>query len=320
MSKQSDLLNKYYECKATEAEKRQLLRMLNHREIWNDDFDEAWEHAFGDICKSTDNRIFKKIEKATKPKRMFPWKYVFSAVVCIGTLFISVLSVHLWKKNEMLIAYAYENATIEVEKGQKSNVVLPDGTQVVLNSDSRLTYGKDFNGIMREVNLQGEAYFQVAPQPHSSFVVRVGELAIQALGTSFNIKAYPDEDKITAYLESGIIVVKSADEVIRVEPHETVFFTPSNGKLSRYVVEDGFSHLAWLSNEMVYEDEPLIEIIKQLERLYNVKFSIKSEELSSITFSGTLKNNSLQSTLYALEFTASIRYKYTPDEIELYMK
>ena len=76
--------------------------------------------------------------------------------------------------------------------------------------------------------------------------------------------------------------------------------------------------IAWMNNEMVFNDEPILNIIKLLERNYNVKFEIKSDKLNSITFTGTLKNASLQSTLYALQFTSSVSYKKKEDVIELY--
>ena len=73
--------------------------------------------------------------------------------------------------------------------------------------------------------------------------------------------------------------------------------------------EDDRLFIAWMNNEMVFNDEPILNIIKLLERNYNVKFEIKSDKLNSITFTGTLKNASLQSTLYALQFTSSVSYK-----------
>jgi ferric-dicitrate binding protein FerR (iron transport regulator) len=316
MSKQFDLLNKYNEGKANNAEKRQLFRLLNYGELWTEEFDIVWDHSFGVMRKSTDRRILKSIKKATKPKQTFFQKQYMQIATCVAIVISFIVSLHFWHENLMLTTYA--DMKIEVGKGQKLDVTLPDSTKVSINSDSQLCYGKDFNGRIRKVRLSGEAYFQVIKDPHSPFIVEAGGLVIQALGTSFNVTAYPSENVISTYLEMGIIEVKSARENLRLVSGESIIFMVSNGEMRKKEMENNHSYLAWLANEMFFENEPFTEIIKRLERQYNVQFSIKSEKLKTITFSGTLKNSNLQSALDALVITSPVRYQNTPDGIELY--
>lgn len=320
MSRLLVLLNKYNDSKATDAEKSQLLWMLCHSERWNEDFNDFWNQSFATMDESTDRRILKSIYKATKPKQYFPWKVLLQVAACIAILLSMVVSYHFWDENIKLTQYV--DMSLEVGKGQKSDVNLPDGTKIFVNSDSRLSYGKDFNGKIRKVNFQGEAFFQVAKDVFAPFVVMIGDLEIKALGTSFNIKAYPNDNIISAFLQEGIIEVNSAKEHLSLSPGESIHYIPSTGEMYRNEKEENQSNLAWLNNEMFFDDEPLSEIIKRLERQYNVRFLIQSEKLKTITYSGTLKNSSLQSALEALIVTSPLKmgYRIVPDGIELYNK
>ncbi|GHU57739.1 iron dicitrate transporter FecR [Bacteroidia bacterium] len=316
MSKHLDLLNKYNEGKATDEEKRQLLRLLNYDELWSEALDDIWNHSFGTMCEETDQRILNFINEATKPRYTLPWREFMRIAVCIAIISSSMIALHFWKENQYLTKY--EDMIIEVDKGQKSDVILPDGTKVFLNSDSQLKYGKDFNGKVRKVSLVGEAFFEVFKDSSSPFMVEVGGLEIQAFGTSFNIKAYPDEDVISTYLKTGIIEVKSDKENIRLVTGESVVFKLSKGEMYKEGKVNNRFYLAWLADEMFFENILFTDLLKELERHYNVHFIIESENLNTISFNGTLRNSSLQSTLDALAITSGIRYQTTPNGIELY--
>ena len=207
--------------------------------------------------------------------------------------------------------------TVEVGQGQKSDIFLPDGTIVHLNADSKLRYGSNFNGKQRQVELVGEAYFDVAKDARSPFIVKAGDIQIRALGTSFNVHAYPDDENITTYLAEGSVIISSSTQSLNLSLGEVAVYSLKKNRMIKKK-EDDRLFIAWMNNEMVFNDEPILNIIKLLERNYNVKFEIKSDRLNCITFTGTLKNASLQSTLYALQFTSSISYKKKDDVIELY--
>ena len=320
MSKQLDLLNKYNDDRTTDEEKSQLLRMLSRSELWDEEFDTVWNQSFMAMNKSMDRRILNMIHKAAKPRHSFPWKFCMQVASCIIILISTVVSIYFWNENVQLTQYA--DMSVEVSKGQKTDVILPDGTKVFINSDSQLCYGKDFNGKIRKVSLKGEAYFQVAKDTNAPFMVMVGNLEVKALGTSFNIKAYPNDDMVNAYLQEGIIEIKSAQEKMILNPGESISYVPSTGEIYRKEIEERQSSLAWLKNEMYFDDEPLTEIIKQLERQYNVNLLIKDENLKLLTYSGTLKTSSLQSALEALITTSPryLGYRNIPNGIELYSK
>lgn len=316
MSRQLELLDKFYDNKATESEKRLLAGLLNDPDKWTDDFDEIWDHSFGNMPASADERIFDAISRTAKPVKINIRSYFMRIATCAAVVGGVAISLFYWNENRLLTKY--NDMTVEVGQGQKSDISLPDGTKVHLNADSKLCYGSHFNGKQREVELIGEAYFDVAKDAQSPFIVKVGDIKVRALGTSFNVKAYPEDENITTYLAEGSVVVTSPTQSINLSPGEIAVYSQKETLLTMKKEEDDRIFTAWMSNEMVFNDEPILNIVKQLERNYNVKFEIKSDKLNEITFTGTLKNASLQSTLYALQFTSSISYKKKEDVIELY--
>lgn len=316
MSRHLELLDKFYDNKATESEKRQLAILLSEPDIWTDDFDEIWDRCFGSMPESTDARIFKVISRTAKPEKINIRKLFIRIATCAAVTGAIMVSLFYWNENRLLTKYT--DMTVQVGQGQKSDLFLPDGTKVHLNAGSELRYGSNFNGKQRLVELTGEAYFDVAEDTQSPFIVKAGEIQVRALGTSFNVKAYPDDEDITTYLSEGAIIVSSSHQSLNLDPGEVAVYSLKETQISKKKEEDERLFIAWTNNEMVFNDEPVIHIIRLLERNYNVKFEIKSDKLNEITFTGTLRNASLQSTLYALQFTSSISYKQKNDVIELY--
>lgn len=316
MSKHIELLDKFYDNKATESEKRQLAGMLNEPDRWADDFDKVWEHSFGNMTESADSRVFQALTEAAKPKKILIRKFFMRVATCVAIISTVVMSLFFWNENRLLTKY--DDMMVEVGQGQKSDISLPDGTKVHLNADSKLRYGSHFNGKQRQVELIGEAYFEVVKDTESPFIVKVGEVQVRALGTSFNIQAYPVDEDIITYLAEGSVIVSSPLQSLSLKPGEVAIYSSSNDRMMKRKESDDRLHTAWMNNEMVFDDEPIINIIRVLERNYNVKFEIKSDKLNDLTFTGTLKNASLQSTLYALQFTSSIYYKEKNRVIELY--
>lgn len=315
MSKHLELLDKFYDNRATENEKRQLAAMLNDSDRWVEDFDGIWEHSFGHMPESVDERIFKVISKTVNPQKINIRRSFMRIAACAAVVSTIAVSLFYWNENRLLTKY--NDMTVEVGQGQKSDISLPDGTLVHLNADSKLCYGSNFNGKQRQVELIGEAYFDVAKDTRSPFIVKAGDIQVRALGTSFNVHAYPDDENITTYLAEGSVIISSSTQSLNLSPGEVAVYSLKKNRMIKKK-EDDRLFIAWMNNEMVFNDEPILNIIKLLERNYNVKFEIKSDRLNSITFTGTLKNASLQSTLYALQFTSSISYKKKDDVIELY--
>ncbi|WP_290534546.1 FecR domain-containing protein [Alistipes sp.] len=315
MSRYSDLLSKFYNKVASDAEKRELLQALTHPEEFDEHIDEIWNKSFGQIPVACDHRVTKAIRYASRPRRT-RMHTMFHLAAAVLLVLVSSFALYERASNRALTKYA--DMEIRVARGQKSDITLPDGTRVHLNACSELSYGRNFNGRKREVGLVGEAYFEVAKDKESPFIVKVGDLEIEALGTAFNIQAYPDEGYIATYLARGSVRVSSPTQSLFMEAGDLVRYCPISGQLAKNYSGDDWYHTAWMQDEMIFDNKPLAEIAKLLERYYNVEIEIVGSDIAKTNFSGTLKNENLFSVLEALQITSEVRWEIENNRITLY--
>ena len=178
--------------------------------------------------------------------------------------------------------------TLVIPRGGDFKVTLADGTIVWLNSCTRLRYPLDFKGDVREVFLEGEAYFEVAKDAKHPFVVRTADVDVRVLGTRFNLSAYEDDALVSTTLEEGSVEVSTplGKQVIR--PNEQLVFNVKEGKVDCRDV-DASVYSAWKDGMFVFEDETLERIMKRLQMWYDVEVFFSSEDVKSCRFTGDLK-------------------------------
>jgi ferric-dicitrate binding protein FerR (iron transport regulator) len=156
-----------------------------------------------------------------------------------------------------------------------SNVVsltLADGTKVWLNAESSLKYPTAFNGNIREVEITGEAYFEVAHNTSKPFIVSKGQVSVQVLGTHFNVNAYGDEKEINVTLLEGLIEVKNQDSKVQIKPGEQAKVT-SDIKVIKDVDVDAI--MAWKNGMFALKGADLLVLMRQISRWYDVDIEIQ---------------------------------------------
>ena len=142
-------------------------------------------------------RRMKEMEQKRKNIRKLRLWWASTAAAVVALCVSIGISVHYFRQvNQM----SQQTFVVSAEKGQRSNVVLPDGTKVWLNSDTEIKYSGEYGKKDRQISLSGEAYFEVAKDPKHRFIVQAGEMLVEALGTAFNVKAYEEDDELTASL------------------------------------------------------------------------------------------------------------------------
>lgn len=199
---------------------------------------------------------------------------------------------------------------VSVEKGQQAHVTLPDGTRVWLNSHTTLAYLSDYGMHQRRLSLSGEAYFEVAPDSTRRFIVEAGKMEVEALGTAFNVRAYPEDREVSATLFKGKVRATTGDETVTLHPDECLTYDKTSGKITRYTDASRYA-LLWRENELAFHGETLEEIALRLNRLYNVQVHFATEKLKKYRFSGIIKNNSLENVIELISLTAPITYRKT---------
>ena len=173
------------------------------------------------------------------------------------------------------------NNTLEVPFGKQTKVVLSDGTQIWVNAGSKLTYPSQFGAAKREVSLEGEAFFEVAPQAQRPFIVHSGKLSVNVLGTEFNVNTFGSSFQTA--LVSGKVKLQAGTKSLVLLPGELGSYHDQSAGLSKK--ESNLrEYTAWKDKEIYFDNGRLGDIASRLEREYDLSFSFESPELKNLHF------------------------------------
>lgn len=161
--------------------------------------------------------------------------------------------------------------TLSTPNGTQYKLQLADGTKVWLNAGSSLKFPSVFSGKTRQVELSGEAYFEVAHRAHQPFSVSLPKLKVEVLGTHFNVKAYPNESNIETTLLQGAVKVSSRDRAVLLKPGEQSRYSQSNALLGEAHKVDVAAIAAWREGIFSFNNTDISEVFRQLSRWYNIQ-------------------------------------------------
>lgn len=202
--------------------------------------------------------------------------------------------------------------------GIVQEVPLPDGTIIQLNNRSKLIYPEQFMGDLREVFLEGEAYFDVAHNKKKPFVVSTGELKIRVLGTKFTVNAISMNSQITTILLEGSIDVSDSIEHKLMKPNQQLTYDINTRKMSLVDLANTEKEVRWTQNVWVLSDTPLLTICQRLEQQFGVKFIVVNDELIEKSFTGEFQTSEpLDSILKTIQITTPFKYERKGDNIIL---
>ena len=243
-----------------------------------------------------------------------------------------------------------EASRVMVPMGSRSQVELPDGSVVTLNAGSNLHYQTSYGQGSREVWLEGEGYFKVVKNAAIPFIVKAKDVTIKALGTEFNVKAYPEEKTVQTTLVNGIVTVSqtnTADNAgeITLKPKQTITLTdqtstidpvrddpvqpvaslpliqtaekaaPENAVLKSNIKTEIFT--SWKDPRWVIESEPLSDLATKLQRRYDVQIIIADDVLKQYPFNGILTDETLEQVLDIMKTIAPINYRISKKTVTL---
>jgi transmembrane sensor len=197
--------------------------------------------------------------------------------------------------------------TVATPRGGQYNIILPDGTNVWLNAESSLRFPTVFNGDHRNVELTGEAYFEVAKDKHKPFTITANAVKVEVLGTHFNVNAYNDESTINTVLLEGRVKV-SSNTTVMLSPGQQAKF---NRRLKTIAVGDADIEeaVAWKNGYFMFANEDLHKIMRKVSRWYNVDVVYK-DDLADLTFWGNVSRfENVSQVLKTLELTGTVHFK-----------
>lgn len=266
---------------------------------------DTWDASLKTTLKETEQLLlFYKKQASKKTRKLLPvWIYgAAAAVLVIGLLIGGIIQQDFSNQFGQVESYF-------VPQGSRSELELADGTKIKLNANSRLEISPDFSANNRVVTLKGEGFFEVTSDKKHPFTVKTDNFDVLVTGTKFNISSYSDDQKISATLAEGRIQLSTKnDKHFILKPGEKISFNQET--MDHYLEQaDVESEIAWVDGEFIFWEIPFPDLIKRLERWYDVKLNYQSSELNSMVYSGRFKNQeTIWQVLDALKLTTPIDY------------
>ena len=223
------------------------------------------------------------------------------------------------RDNSMFLSNEVACSEIYAPLGTRTMFYLPDGSKGWLNGGSHLQFPSEFRGKTRDVNLQGEAFFNVKTNPKRPFIVSGTDFEVVAHGTSFNILAYPDEKKVKVTLVTGNIQVSGKQNgklrsLPMLEPDQMCIYDRETSSENIKEV-DAAKIISWKEGRLIFRNETFDEVVTKINRWYNVNLMIRDEVLKSYIYLATFEDETLEEVLKLLKLSAPIDFKDLGREI-----
>lgn len=205
--------------------------------------------------------------------------------------------------------------TLTVPYGKKLKLVLSDGTKAHLNSGTTIKYPTNFlPNTNREVFITGEAFFEVVSDARRPFIVSTNELEVKVLGTKFNVTSYPEDEYVRTVLVEGSVSISTGSDETTLKPeYQALWFKENNNVTVEETETSQFT--AWIDGRIVFRHMPFNNIVKKLERHYNVSIISNNEKLNTETFTASFDVETIEQVLEAFNKNYSITYTIKDNEI-----
>lgn len=327
-----DLEQKYLEGKLTPEELPQLRSAIDaksNEQIAVDMADrwEGWSETISpELLDNLQERFEEKLskmngaesEKANEQGKLrhTVWKFVSIAATILVPILLCALFVYQQKEK----ALAGQEMAFNTGSGERATATLPDGSKVLLNYESRLSYRTgDFSGNTRNVDFSGEAYFKVSKNPKRPFIINNSKLTVKVMGTQFNLSARPGQRYSTLALDRGLVLISAAGGKVanEVRPGQVAVLDNKTGTVTVNKAEDTDTYKAWLQGNVVFNNASLDEVVARLEGFYGVTISVSGRG-SSEKFNGTLPTTDLDGALKVLQAVYGFKYQLDQRQVNIY--
>ena len=313
------LFEKYLRGESTAEETEALIDLIGSEDKFKEMLEVELMNADPTIDETIKKRIFGKIRLETTREKSYlsvNWRKAMQWAAIFLLPVLSAFTVYYFTQRPQR---NLQPTVITAQKGEKAEVVLPDGSNVWINSGSTLTYDRHFNGKERSVYLQGEAYFEVTENKKRPFIVHTKHITVQARGTSFNVRSYETDSLASAVLLEGKVKVSASGHETILSVNERATFDKRKQTLLADRVE-ALNFIEWKNGNIYFSNQTYDEIARALSRIYNVEIQFASEQLRPMRFSGTLGSSGIKNALDILSMTSPMYYEMKDTTIILHHK
>lgn len=312
-----ELIQTYLRGEATEQERMELLSALRTDERIGSWLRADMEFSDSRMPQPVQERILRNImgESHVNAARRRNIRLGLAACCAVIIALCGVSGFLLWHTQDTLDNNMLcDDVVVRTQLGEHSQVTLPDGTEVTLNAQTTVRYATAMSDGKRRVQVDGEAFFDVAKDEQHPFVVTAGEVDVTCLGTSFDVRHYADDNSVAVVLAEGKVRVSANEAEVTMEPDSRVVYDCAAQTLSKHSAPSS-DYTCWLNGEVKYNNQTLEEIAAELSRNHNIRLVITNDELKHERFTGYLGRASLRNILDVMCLAANMNYHIADDTV-----
>lgn len=298
-------------------EKQQHITDRNESGLSNLTDEELWvSSAVADDTQQYDvDQAFERFRKRTgldqSGKQSYKWYRTWS-VAAVAIVLLGLITVTAYWQGSRQIQSNFSDIVVEAPLGSKTKLTLPDGSTVWLNAGSKMVYSQGFGVSDRRLAFQGEGYFEVEKNDEMPFLVQTHDVNVTVVGTKFNFRNYPEDEEAVVELLEGKVALENQlkEEAVRyLPPNEKMVLHKATGEMDITSTKVKEATL-WTENILLFDEDLLPDIVRELERSYHVQIEIENEDLKQTRFYGQF--NQLEQNIYdvldMLSETGKLKY------------
>lgn len=308
-------------------EKQQHITDRNESGLSNLTDEELWvSSAVADDTQQYDvDQAFERFRKRTgldqSGRQSYKWYRTWS-VAAVAIVLLGLITVTAYWQGSRQIQSYFSDIVVEAPLGSKTKLTLPDGSTVWLNAGSKMVYSQGFGVSDRKLAFQGEGYFEVEKNDKMSFLVQTHDVNVTVVGTKFNFRNYPEDEEAVVELLEGKVALENQlrKEAVRyLSPEEKMVLHKATGEMDITSAKVKEATL-WTENILLFDEDLLPDIVRELERSYHVQIEIENEDLKQTRFYGQF--NQLEQNIYDVlnMLSETGRLKYYEEENVIYLK
>lgn len=321
----SQLLHRYFNGKATEGEKVQILNWLSDEyadhTVLENYMESEWKGDETVVDAQVEQIRLEKLRNQLYPKqsattRVFNFRKINIAVAaCIATV---ALAATFYLTGIRLNSTNDQWTEIINQEKQMKQIVLPDSSTAWLNPESKLLIADFENAAKREARVEGEVFFDIKHNENRPFIVHAGSIETRVMGTAFNVEAYSDEQEVRVSLVSGKVAVRNISSERKeeiLEPGEMISWSKSENRVQRGSISQ-VNEEDWTKGALIFNDVPLAYALERIAARYQLEVSyIDMPDLSEIKITTTLRDNHLNELLQIFPFVTPFKYKINGNKL-----
>lgn len=279
----------------------------NIEEIW---FSSLAKDAQKLFTRTDVNEAYQQFCRNTKSNRYFSLRSLIKYAAAVAVVLLMMFGTYKVGENRLFIEEQF--VRIEAPSGAKTNVTLPDGTKVCLNAGSYISYSPRFGIKEREVNICGEAYFDVARNENVPFLVKSETMQVKVLGTKFDFRDYPSDENAMVTLSEGKVnftnLLAEGDSFIMLPSDQVILNKEEKSVLKKRVISQEV--IQWKENRLHFDEEPMRDVLNAIERSYNVDIVLQTNSLDTLKFYGSFKTDeqTIDDVMEVLSTTQKMKY------------